>query len=134
MIPNADKININEEVTPSKTYRRDLANKRIYKTVDGIKAIEQAIYKILQTERAAYLIYSLAYGSELERYIGKEFDYVSSDIQRAIEDALLADERVLGISDFNVEQMLHDSLSVTFKAKTVYGEVSIESEVQHENL
>lgn len=134
MIPNADKIEINEEVTPSKTYRLDLANKRIYKTVDGIKAIEQAIYKILQTERAAYLIYSLAYGSELERYIGKEFEYVSSDIQRAIEDALLADERVLGISDFNVEQMLHDSLSVTFKAKTVYGEVSIESEVQHENL
>lgn len=134
MIPNADKININEEITPSKTYRLDLTNKRIYKTVDGIKAVEQAIYKILQTERAAYLIYSLAYGSELERYIGKEFEYVSSDIQRAIKEALLADERILGISDFNVERMLHDGLSITFKAKTVYGEINVESEVQHENL
>ena len=134
MIPNADKINFNEEITPSKTYRLDLTNKRIYKTVDGLKAVEQAIYKILQTERAAYLIYSLAYGSELERYIGKDFEYVSSDIQRAIEDALLADERILGISDFNVEQMLHDGLSITFKAKTVYGEINVESEVQHENL
>lgn len=134
MIPNADKININEEITPSKTYRLDLTNKRIYKTVDGIKAVEQAIYKILQTERAAYLIYSLAYGSELERYIGKEFEYVSSDIQRAIEDALLADERILGVSEFNVERMLHDGLSITFKAKTVYGDINVESEVQHENL
>lgn len=134
MIPNADKINFNEEIAPSKTYRLDLTNKRIYKTVDGIKAVEQAIYKILQTERAAYLIYSLAYGSELERYIGKEFEYVSSDIQRAIEDALLADERILGVSDFNVERMLHDGLSITFKAKTVYGEINVESEVRHENL
>lgn len=134
MIPNADKINFNEEIAPSKTYRLDLTNKRIYKTVDGIKAVEQAIYKILQTERAAYLIYSLAYGSELERYIGKEFEYVSSDIQRAIEDALLADERILGVSDFNVERMLHDGLNITFKAKTVYGDINVDSEVQHENV
>lgn len=129
MIPEINKIEITEEIQPSKTYRLDTINKRIYKTVDGIKAVEQAIYKILQTERTAYLIYSLAYGSELERYIGKEFDYVSSDIQRAVEDALFVDERILGISEFTVQQEQNDSLSVIFRVKTVFGEVNIESEV-----
>ena len=129
MIPEINKIEFMKEIQPSKTYRLDTVNKRIYKTVDGLKAVEQAIYKILQTERAAYLIYSLAYGSELERYIGKDFDYVSSDIQRAIEDALLADKRVLSISEFSVLQEQNDSLNITFKVKTVFGEIDIESEV-----
>lgn len=128
MIPKINKIELVDEIQPSKTYRLDTVNKRIYKMIDGIKAVEQAIYKILQTERTAYLIYSLAYGSELERYIGKEFDYVSSDIQRAIEDALLVDKRILEISEFTV---LHEnnSLNLAFKVKTVFGEINIESEV-----
>lgn len=63
------------------TLTHRMTEERVTGKVDGIKALEQAIYKILNTERYEYPIYSFAYGVELNKLIGKEQPYVRSELK-----------------------------------------------------
>lgn len=49
---------IDEELQTSRTYRLDLDNGRIAGRIDSLDAMEQAVYKILDTDRFAHFIYS----------------------------------------------------------------------------
>lgn len=40
--------------------------------MDGMEAVKQAVYKILQTERYKYVIYDWNYGVELEDLLEKQ--------------------------------------------------------------
>ena len=95
-----------DEMMSSKTYRLDPETKRITGYIDGVEAIRQYVYKVLSTERASFSIYGtddgINYGVELERFIGKSFSFIKSDIERTITDALMQDERILGIKDFYI--------------------------------
>ena len=74
MLPNRDSdITTEYEFVESttKTYAMQLDGERIIGKTDERKAIEQAIYKILLTERYQYLIYSWNYGIELKDLFGK---------------------------------------------------------------
>ena len=46
----------------SRTYRMAHKNKRIQGRVDGLEAVQQAAFKILNTERYQHIIYSWDYG------------------------------------------------------------------------
>ena len=85
--------------------------------------------KILYTERYAYVIYSSQYGVELDRLIGKDYDFIVSDLERTITEALLADDRILSITDFVAEQTAIDRMSATFTVNSVVGSVNINTEV-----
>lgn len=111
---------------PAKTYQIDLEKKRITGMVDGLDAIEQAVFLCLHSERFAHVIYSFSYGSELERLFGKEKSYVETEATRYIEEALLADDRITGVKDFRF-QWDTDSVFVSFTVMTRYGD--FESEV-----
>src|SRR5690606_27931875 len=50
---------------PSRTYKLEFARGRVAGMTDGLDAIKQAVYKILQTDRFRYEIYSFDYGHEL---------------------------------------------------------------------
>ena len=91
--------------------------------------MKQAIYKILQTERFEYLIYSWNYGIELNSVVGKSFQVFASEIKRVIREALLADSRITDVTDFEVAQIDKRTASVKFTAETIFGEIPIESEV-----
>lgn len=123
-----------EYIEPSYTYMLDFENKRITGFVDEKKAIEQAIHKMLQTERNAYMIYGtvegIDYGIELNRLIGKDMSFVTNDIERTIEEALLNDERILSIEDFQIIEQKNDRLYVSFVVKSVFGNISIEEVAQ----
>ena len=69
---------------PSRTYAVNWQTGRVAGFVDGIDALKQAIYKILQTERFADIIYSWNYGFEANRIIGQSAAYLKSEIQRLI--------------------------------------------------
>lgn len=75
---------------PSRTYAVNWQTGRVSGTVDGMDALKQAIYKVLQTERFAYLIYSWNYGFEANRLIGQSAAFLRSEIQRLVTEALLA--------------------------------------------
>ena len=116
-------------IFPTKTYAMDLKNGRIIGYTDGQEAMKQAIYKILQTERFEYLIYSWNYGIELNAVVGKSFQVFASEIKRVIREALLADSRITDVTDFEVAQIDKRTASVKFTAETIFGEIPIESEV-----
>lgn len=117
----------NNEVT--NTYKVDTTNKRIVGTTDGLSAIQQAILKNLDTERYSYVIYSPNYAIELIKYIGKDFDYIKADLQRALEDCLLVDNRVYAITNLDIQQKDLDSMIINFDVETSEGVLNITKEV-----
>lgn len=108
-------------IQPSKTYKLDYetdGQARGY--CEDLRAVEQAIYKIMNTERYKFLIYSWNYGIELADLFGKPIPYVYAEIQRRIIEALLADDRIIEVSGFEFSNSGGDVL-VTFDAVTRYG-------------
>ncbi len=113
----------------SRTYKLDLEKKRIVGKIDNEDAILQLVLKILHTERYAYVIYSQNYGVELDRLIGQDYNFIVSDIERTMTDALLADDRILSITDFKTEQDTIDTMSVSFTVNSIIGQATIKTEV-----
>ena len=99
--------------------------------VDEEDAIRQAILKILNTERYEYEIYSWDYGIELQDLYGRSIPYVMSEIKERITDALLADDRIESVDDFEVERVGKRTIHCTFTVTTVQGE-EIEEEMEVE--
>lgn len=122
------------ELMSSKTYRLDLNTKRITGYIDGAEAVRQAIYMILSTERASFAIYGtdegIDYGTEMERFIGKSFSFIKSDIERTVTDALTQDERILSVTDFSISDPVGDSLTFSFTVSTIFGDLYISWEAK----
>ena len=112
---------------PSKTWR--LSGNRLQRMIDGREATAQAVDLMLSTERFYYDIFSYDYGVELADLIGKDRAYVKADIQRRIEEALAEDDRVTGISDFNIE-FDREAANVSFTVNTIFGDISEERSVE----
>lgn len=127
LIPNTNdslKTDFEIEVQPSKTYK--IEDNKIVGFCDDVEAIKQTIYCILNTERFDYLIYSWNYGVELKNLIGKQKDYIMSELKRLIKEALIQDDRIEDVTNFEFTS-LNNSLSVKFVVQTTNG-VNIESE------
>lgn len=122
MIPQNEVLLEDLEEVPyaNKTYRVNFQTGRIEGNIDGLQAVIQAVIKMLNTERFAYEIYDDQYGNELESLIGKDYLFVKNDIKRVIEEALLVDDRIVSIEDFNIneEASTSDSLVVSFMVRT----------------
>ena len=101
-------------VQTSRTYRVDWKNSRITGFTDGRDALEQAIYKILMTERFAHLIYSWNYGFEMSRLVS---------------EAVTADDRIDSIKDFSIRFPDKRSAAIRFTAVSVFGDVEISTGV-----
>ena len=111
-IPNATTGRIRTTRHPSHTYR--FTDTQIVGNADGLNAVRQAVYHCLSTERYAYPIYSRNYGIELERYIGRGFDYLETTIETTLRDALLQDDRIRDVTVTGVTQTGTDSAEVRF--------------------
>lgn len=115
---------------PSKTYQMQKEEERIAGTMDGLEAMKQTIYKILSTERYQHVIYSWNYGVELVDLIGKPVSYCLPEIERRITEALLQDDRIKEVSNFQFDTKKRGCVHVTFCVKTTQGELAAEKEVQ----
>lgn len=129
MIP---KIKTSADITvkelPTKTHRMELyEGNYILGFVDSLKAMEQAIYKILRTERYKYIIYSWIYGIELEDLFGMPVEYCVVELERRISEALLQDNRITAVNgfEFDTESERGTILIKKFVAETVFGEIQI---------
>ena len=132
MIPeqNANLTILEEQVQPSRTYYLDLDRKRVTSMIDGRDAIIQAVKKILHTERYAYVIYSSQYGVELDRLIGQEYDFIVSDIKRTLAEALLMDNRIISLENFEMKKTGLDTMEVNFLVNSIEGEINFSTEVK----
>ncbi|AEY67903.1 DUF2634 domain-containing protein [Clostridium sp. BNL1100] len=113
---------------PGKTYKMNLEEMRIGGSVDGIEAVKQAIYKILNTQKFQYLIYSWDYGIELTDLFGESAAFVYSEIENRIREALQEDDRITDVGDFYFESNKRQVL-VRFTAYTMEGTADIEKVV-----
>lgn len=116
-----------EETLPSRTYL--VKNGRIQSMTDGRKAMIQAIDKILRTERFVFPIYTEDYGNDFNELLGKEFDYAEVEVERMLEEAMYADDRVTDVRVDDVQKMNSTTLMVSGTVETIFGTVPIESEV-----
>lgn len=129
MIP---KIKTSADITvkelPTKTHRMELyEGNYILGFVDSLKAMEQAIYKIIRTERYKYIIYSWNYGIDLEDLFGMPVEYCVVELERRISEALLQDNRIIAVNgfEFDTESERGTVLIKKFVAETVFGEIQI---------
>lgn len=137
LLPNQATVTIGQavEITPAadhptRTYKVDFDAGRVVGFADETEAMKQAIFKILQTERFSFLIYSWNYGIELNAVVGKSYPVFASEVKRVIREALLADSRITDVTDFQVEQIDKRTARVYFVAETIFGEIPVERTVK----
>lgn len=129
MIPmNGVQMNehIIEMIPKSKTYGLNLLEGKIDSQIDGLDAIKQAAFKLLETARYQHVIYNFSYGSELSDLIGRDSDYIEMELRRRIRDALTYDDRITDVTNFSFN---HEDENVTVSFKVISIEGSFESEV-----
>jgi hypothetical protein len=123
----AEEVEVVDVATlPTKTYKLDFEKGRCVGMIDGKKAMEQAIFKALNTARFAHTIYSDDYG--FEQLIGKEEIFVRAELPRRIKEALLQDERITSIENLKLD-FKSDEAYASFTAVTIYGDVNVLREV-----
>jgi len=121
-------LEIVEEQQPSLTYGIDFDRRRVVGKVDGLDAVKQAVFLILQTERYRHLIFTPDYGVELEGLIGRDPLFVQSEIKRRIREALMQDDRIEDVTNFSI-QFDGDNALVRFTVISTFGNFEVEQEV-----
>lgn len=118
-ISNTTNFNVLQQ--PSKTYKD--TTERISGYVDNKEAIEQTVRHILSTERYAYMIYPDSYGMEMQKYIGKPFEYLQATIENDLKLALTQDDRITDVKVTNCEKLDIDKALVEFDVYSTEGTI-----------
>lgn len=130
IIPQNDiKEDFTIEEKSNKTYKLNIEKNTIEGKCEGIDAIKQTIYCILNTERFEYLMYSWDYGVEIKKLIGEQSTYVIPELERVIKEALKQDDRIEDVIEFTFKQTNKNTITATFKVITTLGDIMIEKEV-----
>ena len=114
---------------PSRTLKMEHDWKTITGTIDQIQAVEQDVFLILTTERYQWLIFSWDYGVELQNLIGKDPEYCIPEIERRIREALLQDDRITAVENFEFELNKRKVLT-TFTVISIFGNINVEKAVE----
>lgn len=120
-----------ETIQTSKTFLINFDRDKIQNKIDGLQAIKQSVFMILNTERTAFSIYPLEYGVSLNKYIGKDVNFIKGDIGREITESLLKDRRILSVENFEFRQE-KEILNVKFRVVSIYGDFLQEVNVLNE--
>ena len=132
MIPQTDELlieQIEEESLPTRTHALQDEYTKIYGHVDEVEAMKQAIWLILNIERYDWLIYSWNYGIELKDLFGQQIPYVLAELERRITEALLQDDRIESVTDFEMSHHNH-KVACKFNVNTKYGAIEASKEVE----
>lgn len=110
---------------PSYTYKMVLPTREEEPTkfngkTDELEAVKQAVYKILNTERYTYPIYSWNYGVELADLFGQPIPWVYPELERRITEALVWDDRINSVTEFEFENVKNE-VHASFTVNTIFG-------------
>ncbi|MGA4837169.1 DUF2634 domain-containing protein [Bacillus velezensis] len=118
-----------EAIEKSRTYRIDFENGRITnELIAGLEAIKQFVYMALHTERYSYSVFSHDIGNELQEVLSDNETtdaYKKMEIPRLIEEALIYDDRISSVTDFEIDKS-GDRFIVSFIVETDEGTLEIE--------
>lgn len=133
MFPNIDFAELLDEEEGEEDYDEgNYTFKLDYETgeisrelIAGAKSVEQFALLALRTPRFEHAIYSDQFGSELLSLIKEQNDvtpaFLSSEIERVVNEAIIYDDRVSDIEDFEVYYQ-DNNAHISFKI-IVMGEV-----------
>lgn len=133
MTPNSginNKATIVKKSRSSRTFQVDFDKKRIVGFIDNIEAVKQAAYLILKTERFDFPIFSWNYGFEEKQLIGKPYELVLLESERLIKEALIQDDRITDVIDFEFTQN-GKKLNADFTIVSIFGDFSAQKEVSY---
>ena len=101
------------------------------KIVEGIEAIKVWIWLCMHTERFRHAIYSSDYGTALDQYFGHVLsdEYINTDCESEISDALLMNEYIESIEDFEAVRN-SDILNIKFRVVTKFGSLEVDESVR----
>lgn len=135
MLPNnfKDALIIDKEnLENTKTYKLHLGTNRIYDYVDDLEALRQSLYKRLITPKNAYRIYQgTNYGCDIRSLINDSLvtpELLEMEINRAIPECLLEDDRVIKITDLKYK-IEGKSVYIEVWIDTIYGDTKIEGAI-----
>lgn len=132
MLPQANidlSMGIVFQDQPSLTWIVDPVTNRLRGRGDNWEAVRQAVEVIVSVERFKWQIYTPNFGTDYDGLMGTDPGYAASELRRRLEDAFLPDNRILGIRDYSYS-FKDVSLTVTFTALTVFGDVTGSMEVK----
>ena len=118
-----------QTLMPCLNHRMNFKQKRIFGKTDDIYSVMQSVYKILNTERYRYIIYSDDYGVEFEELFGRPISYAKAELPHRIMEALLYDDRIISVEDFKFKSEKRHCLSCEFTVNSIFGEFKIKKEV-----
>lgn len=124
MIPavdNASLMALEVKRESSESYKMDIDRSIISGSVDELAAVRQAVYKILNTERYLYPVYSWDYGIELDDLLGEPADYVCAELERRITEALIQDDRIDSVDNFKFDVSEKKTVKASFSVHSIYG-------------
>lgn len=132
MIPSSDTdlLELEVETISSRNYRMNIDDNTINGMVDDVEAMKQVNYKILNTERYQYAIYSWDYGIELNDLYGQPIEYVVPELERRIVEALTQDERNESVDNFEFDTSNKKCVVCTFDVHTIFGNYTEQKEVE----
>ena len=98
--------------------------------VEGVDAITIWAYLALKAKRYKWVIYSWYYGSEYTNLIGYSYseDYLTSEVQRYLEECLFENEHITGVEDLEVST-IKDTLHIKFTLVTDLGSKEVDMDV-----
>lgn len=97
------------------------------KVVEGIEALKVWIEKTIRTAKFRFKIYDDQYGCQIDEIIGYDVSraVLESEVQRVIREALIYDNRIADVRDFQIERG-DDWLKVTFTVYTTLDDTFIQ--------
>lgn len=132
MIPSTNTIlsqDLEVETLPSRNYKMQIEHDVINGFCDELEAMKQVVFKILNTERYQYIIYSWNYGIELLDLYGEPVTYVCPELERRITEALVQDDRIDSVDSFVFDVLEKRTVKVTFTVHTIFGGIEAEKVV-----
>lgn len=117
------------EEQPTKVYKMDLGGNSIRGFCDGLEAMKQTVFRILNTERYQYIIYPWWYGIETLDLYGEPVTWVCPELERRITEALSVDSRISAVTDFEYDLEIKGVVHAIFTVNTIYGSLKAERKV-----
>lgn len=122
--PDENDIEVKKEL---REYGFDFEKQRLTgEIVYNEEALKVWIHHTLSTKRYMCSAYTWDYGQDVGELIGKTYEkgYIDSEVERRVKEALLINEDIKSVYDFDIT-FKDGHLSGSFKVESTYGEVMI---------
>ena len=95
----------------------------------NLETIVQAVRFALETGRFKYPIMGSNFGTVFDDLIGTDYAYTRSEISRRIMGALLIDDRIVDVRDFQYTVGDNSAMTVSCTVETILGNVNISTTI-----